>query len=81
MGYGLGIMSYQVVLIENEEGIAASCPALPGCWSQGATRDEALENIRTAIREYLEVKTDIAKREAEAEGATVSIYEVELTPA
>jgi predicted RNase H-like HicB family nuclease len=30
-----------------------SCPALPGCWSQGATEEEAMENIRDAIREYL----------------------------
>jgi predicted RNase H-like HicB family nuclease len=30
-----------------------SCPALPGCWSQGATEEEAVENIRDAIREYL----------------------------
>jgi predicted RNase H-like HicB family nuclease len=74
-------MSYQVVLIENEEGVAVSCPALPGCWSQGATRQEALENIRTAIREYLEVKTEITMRDAEEEGATVTVCEVELSPA
>ena len=30
-----------------------SCPALAGCWSQGATEEEAVENIRDAIREYL----------------------------
>jgi predicted RNase H-like HicB family nuclease len=30
-----------------------SCPGLPGCWSQGATEQEALENIQDAIREYL----------------------------
>jgi predicted RNase H-like HicB family nuclease len=30
-------------------------PGLPGCWSQGATETEALENIRVAIREYLAV--------------------------
>jgi len=30
-----------------------SCPALPGYWSQGATEEEAVENIRDAIREYL----------------------------
>ena len=52
-------MTYRVVLIESEEGYAAGCPALPGCWTQGATRDEALENIRGAIREVLEVKHEL----------------------
>jgi len=45
---------YKVVLTESEEGFAVSCPGLPGCWSQGATEAEALENIRVAISEYLE---------------------------
>ncbi|HMO64837.1 MAG TPA: type II toxin-antitoxin system HicB family antitoxin [Verrucomicrobiota bacterium] len=44
---------YPVVLIRSNEGYAVGCPALPGCWSQGATEAEALENIREAIREYL----------------------------
>jgi predicted RNase H-like HicB family nuclease len=42
-----------VVLQQSEEGFSVSCPALPGCWSQGATEAEALENIRSAIEEYL----------------------------
>jgi predicted RNase H-like HicB family nuclease len=46
-------MEYRVVLIESEEGVASSCPALKGCHSQGSTREEALENIRTAIEEWL----------------------------
>lgn len=46
-------MGYMVVLRRDEEGYSVSCPQLPGCWSQGGTRDEALENIRDAIREYL----------------------------
>jgi len=49
-------MEYRVVLIESEEGFAVSCPALRGCHSQGRTRDEAIENIRAAIREWLEVE-------------------------
>jgi len=46
-------MKYRVVLHSSEEGFAVSCPGLPGCWSQGATEDEALANIRDAITEYL----------------------------
>ena len=47
-------MKYKVLLQESEEGFSVSCPGLPGCWSQGSTEQEALENIRDAIREYLE---------------------------
>ena len=42
---------------ESEEGFSVSCPGLPGCWSQGATEDEALANIQDAIREYLAAKS------------------------
>jgi len=48
-------MQYKVALHHSDEGYAASVPGLPGCWSQGATESEALENIRVAIVEYLSV--------------------------
>jgi predicted RNase H-like HicB family nuclease len=48
-------MIYKVVLQESEEGYSVSCPGLPGCWSQGATEQEALANIKEAIAEYLAV--------------------------
>jgi predicted RNase H-like HicB family nuclease len=48
-------MRYKVVLVRSDEGVAVSVPGLPGCWSQGATDQEALENIRSAIHEYLDV--------------------------
>jgi predicted RNase H-like HicB family nuclease len=48
-------MSYHVTLIKSAEGVAAFCPSLPGCCSQGETEEEALQNIQTAIREYLGV--------------------------
>jgi predicted RNase H-like HicB family nuclease len=57
-------MTYQVRLIEDEEGVAVSVPALPGCHSQGATAAEAVENIRDAIREYLEVVNELAAKDA-----------------
>jgi predicted RNase H-like HicB family nuclease len=46
-------MRYRVVLRHSKEGYSVSCPGLPGCWSQGATEQEALKNIRSAIQEYL----------------------------
>jgi predicted RNase H-like HicB family nuclease len=48
-------MKYKVALKQSDEGYAVSVPGLPGCWSQGDTEEEALANIETAIREYLEV--------------------------
>ena len=53
-------MRYPVALTQTEEGISVSCPGLPGCWSQGATEEEALANIRDAIAEYLEVARELA---------------------
>ena len=47
-------MKYKIVLQHSEEGYSVSCPALPGCWSQGDTEEEAIQNIRIAIEEYLE---------------------------
>lgn len=46
-------MKYKIMLRRSEEGYSVSVPALPGCWSQGATEEEAIENIRDAIQEYL----------------------------
>ena len=48
-------MKYKVALIKSDEGYSVSVPGLPGCWSQGSTEQEALENIADAIREYLAV--------------------------
>ena len=63
-------MRYKVVLHHSDEGIAASVPGLPGCWSQGADEKEALDNIRSAIQEYLAVVN------AETQGADVREVEV-----
>ncbi len=63
-------MKYKIALRKTEEGYSVSVPGLPGCWSQGATELEALENIQDAIREYL------AAREELLEGAVVREVEV-----
>ena len=52
---------FHVTLIEHDEGVSVSCPELPGCHSQGATVNEALENIEDAIREYLVVRDELLR--------------------
>ncbi|MGF1640782.1 MAG: type II toxin-antitoxin system HicB family antitoxin [Rhodospirillales bacterium] len=48
-------MKYRVTIEQDEDGVyVAEAPALPGCLSQGVTRDDALQNIREAIAVYLE---------------------------
>lgn len=63
-------LTYPIVLKRSEEGVAVSCPVLPGCWSQGATEEEAVKQIQIAIREYLEASQQSLK------GKTDSIIEI-----
>ena len=65
-------MKYKVVLQHSYEGVSASVPGLPGCWSQGATEAEALANIEDAIREYVAVVQEQVK------GADVREVEVSV---
>jgi predicted RNase H-like HicB family nuclease len=44
-----------------DEGYAVWCPGLPGCWSQGKTEKEALENIKDAIRTYIATIEELNK--------------------
>lgn len=55
-------MKYRIALHKSEEGYSVSVPGLPGCWSQGATEQEALESIKEAIREYLSVVNEPSRR-------------------
>jgi len=48
-------MKYKIALHSSEEGYSVFVPGLPGCWSQGETEEEAIENIREAVKEYLAV--------------------------
>lgn len=52
-------MKYKVALREIEEGFSVSVPGLPGCWSQGSTEDEAIQNIQDAILEYLAARDEL----------------------
>jgi predicted RNase H-like HicB family nuclease len=52
---------YRVALRKSDEGYSVSCPGLPGCWSQGATEEEALATIRVAIGEYVAAAEELAR--------------------
>ena len=52
-------MRYKIALLKTDEGYSVSVPGLPGCWSQGTTEEEALQNIQDAIREYLAVRDEL----------------------
>jgi predicted RNase H-like HicB family nuclease len=64
-------MKYKIAIHKSDEGFSVSVPGLPGCWSQGTTEPEALENIRDAIRAYLAVVEEQLKGE--------EVREVEIT--
>jgi len=63
-------MRYKIALQQADEGYSVSVPGLPGCWSQGATEEEALANIEDAIREYLAARDELLR------GAVVREIEV-----
>jgi predicted RNase H-like HicB family nuclease len=66
-------MKFTITIIRDEDGMyVAECPSIPGCISQGKTEDEAQDNIKDAIRECLEVRTDLGMP------LTVSTREVEV---
>lgn len=54
-------MKYKIALHHSEEGYSVSVPGLPGCWSQGDSEEEALQNIQAAIQEYLAARDDLLK--------------------
>ena len=52
-------MKFIVTLDRDEDGVwIAECPSIPGCVSQGKTRDEALDNVEEAIQLCLEVRAE-----------------------
>lgn len=51
----LEMAKFRVLIEKDEEGIyIAECPSLPGCISQGKSRDEAISNVKDAMKGYVE---------------------------
>ncbi len=53
-------LRYTVSLLHTDEGFSVWVPGLPGCASQGQTETEALDNVRDAIDEYLDVADELS---------------------
>ena len=52
-------MKFTVSLERDEDGVwVAQCPSIPGCVSQGKTKEQAIENVRDAIAQCLEVRAE-----------------------
>jgi len=63
-------MKYRIALYYSDEGYSVSVPGLPGCWSQGSTEEEAIENVKIAISEYSTVV------EEQLKGQEIRVIEV-----
>jgi predicted RNase H-like HicB family nuclease len=69
-------MTFPIVVESDADGYFVSCPALQGCYSQGETYEEAVENIKDAIRLHLEDRN--ADGEGLPEAVSVSLSTVEV---
>jgi len=74
--------SYFPVVIEKDaDGYFARCPQLQGCYAQGRTYDEALANIRDAIRLHIEDRLACGEPLPELEAVTITAIEITYEPA
>jgi len=70
------IYKFKVIIEQDEDGIyIVSCPSLQGCYSQGDTIDEALENIKDAIRLHIEARKSLG----ESIPVEIALEEVEVS--
>lgn len=69
-------LTLPIVLEADDDGYFVSCPALQGCYSQGHTYEEAVKNIKDAIRLHLQDR--IASGEEIPEHISVSLSTVEV---
>jgi predicted RNase H-like HicB family nuclease len=66
-------MKFTITLDRDEDGIwIAECPSIPGCVSQGATRDEAIANVHEAISACLEVRAE------QGQPLTIETHQIEV---
>jgi predicted RNase H-like HicB family nuclease len=67
---------FSVVIEKDNEGYFAFCPELQGCYTQGNTYEEVLENIKDAIRLHVEDKIESGEEISQAESVSLTSLEV-----
>jgi len=72
----MAVYRFTVVIERDEEGYFAFCPELQGCYTQGETYEEVLNNIRDAIRLHIEDRLETGEGIAQPESVTFTTLEV-----
>lgn len=72
------LYNFSIIIEQDQDGYFASCPQLQGCYTQGETYEEALENIKDAIKLHMEDKIINKEGVARLKSISLSTVEVEL---
>lgn len=72
----MSIYKFSVVIEKDSDGYFASCPELQGCYSQGDTYEEVLDNIKDAIRLHIEDRIESGEEIPQSESVSLTMMEV-----
>jgi predicted RNase H-like HicB family nuclease len=72
----MSIYRFSVIIEKDKDGYFAFCPELQGCYTQGDTYEEALENIKDAIRLHVEDRIEDAEEIPQSESVSLTTLEV-----
>lgn len=72
----MSTFKFSVVIEKDSDGYYAFCPELQGCYSQGDTHEEALENIKDAIRLHVEDRIESGEDIPQAESVSLTMLEI-----
>ena len=72
----MSIYRFSVVIEKDNDGYFASCPELQGCYTQGDTYEEVLENIKDAMRLHIEDRIDSGEDIPQSASVSLTLMEV-----
>ncbi|MDP2211863.1 MAG: type II toxin-antitoxin system HicB family antitoxin [Candidatus Aquicultor sp.] len=72
----MSTFKFSVVIEKDSDGYFAFCPELQGCYSQGDTHEDALENIKDAIRLHVEDRIESGEDIPQAESVSLTMLEI-----